>query len=84
MGDNLMSVVYVAAVCIIPVLLAVTLHDVAHGWAVGKLGDYTAQAICRVSSHSLRHIEPVGTVALPEMLLIFSAPFMLGGQNRCQ
>ena len=79
MGDNLMSVVYFAAVCIIPVLLAVTLHDVAHGWTVGKLGDYMAQAIGRVSFHSLRHIEPVGTVARPEMLLIFSAPFMLGG-----
>ena len=68
MGDDLMSVVYVASVWIIPVLLAVTLHEVAHGWTTGKLGDYTAPAMGRVSFIPLRHIEPAGTVALPGFL----------------
>ena len=78
MGDDLMSVVYVASVCIIPVLLVVTLHEVAHGWTAGNLGDYTARAIGRVTFNSLRHIELAGMVALPGLLLIFSAPFMFG------
>ena len=78
MGDDLMSVVYVASVWIIPVLFALTLHEVANGWTAGNLGDYSARAISRVSFNSLQHIGPAGTVAPQGLLLIFSAPFMFG------
>ncbi len=55
---------------IIPVLLAITLHEAAHGWAAWKLGDDTAMRLGRVSFNPLRHIDPFGTVLLPAMLLV--------------
>jgi len=67
----------------IPVLLAITLHEVAHGWAALALGDRTAQMLGRLSLNPLKHVDPVGTIAVPLMLLISSAlmglpPFVFG------
>ncbi|MDQ2696475.1 MAG: site-2 protease family protein [Pseudomonadota bacterium] len=56
-----------------PILLAVTLHEVAHGWAALTLGDTTARASGRLSLNPLRHVDPVGTVLVPGLL------FLLGG-----
>ena len=53
-----------------PVLLAVTLHEVAHGWMALKLGDTTAFAQGRLSLNPLRHVDPVGTVLVPAILLL--------------
>lgn len=78
MGGDLQAIVYTASVWVIPVLLAVTLHEAAHGWTAWKLGDDTARALGRVSFNPLRHIDPVGTVALPGLLLVLSAPFLFG------
>ena len=78
MGDDLLALVYTASVWGIPVLLAVTLHEAAHGWTAWMLGDDTAKVLGRGSFHPLRHIEPVGTGALPGLLLVFSAPFLVG------
>ena len=84
MGDDLLALVYTASVWGIPVLLAVTLHEAAHGWTAWKLGDDTAKVLGRVSFNPLRHIDPVGTVALPGFLLVFSAPFLFGWLSRYQ
>jgi Zn-dependent protease len=67
----------------IPVLLAITLHEVAHGWAALSLGDRTAQMLGRLSFNPIKHIDPVGTIAVPLMLLISSSlmglpPFVFG------
>ena len=78
MGGDLQSICYPASVWIVPVLLAVTLHEAAHGWTAWKLGDDTARTLGRVSFNPLRHIDPVGTVALPGLLMILSAPFLFG------
>ena len=78
MGGDLQSIVYTASVWVVPVLLAVTLHEAAHGWTAWKLGDDTARTLGRVSFNPLRHIDPVGTVALPGLLMILSAPFLFG------
>lgn len=56
-----------------PILLAITLHEVAHGWVALVLGDATAHAQGRLSLNPLRHIDPVGTVLVPAML------YLLGG-----
>ncbi len=53
-----------------PVLLAVTLHEVAHGWMALKLGDTTAFSQGRLSLNPLRHIDPVGTILVPAILLL--------------
>jgi len=68
----------VASVWILPVLLAITLHEAAHGYVAWRLGDDTAYRQGRVSFNPLRHVDPMGTVLLPAMLLLAKAPFLFG------
>jgi Zn-dependent protease len=58
----------------IPVLFAVTLHEVAHGWMARYFGDRTAELLGRLSLNPLRHIDPVGTLLIPGLLLAVGAP----------
>ncbi len=58
----------------IPVLLAVTLHEAAHGWMARYFGDRTAELLGRLSLNPLRHIDPIGTVLVPGLLLAVGAP----------
>jgi len=58
------------AVGAIPVLLAITLHEVAHGWAAKRRGDRTAEMLGRLSLNPLKHIDPVGTVLVPLILYL--------------
>ena len=62
----------------LPVLMAVTLHEVAHGRAARYFGDRTAEAQGRLSLNPLRHVDPVGTVLIPLVLLAISSPFLFG------
>lgn len=55
-------------------LLAITVHEAAHGWAALKLGDPTAYNLGRVSLNPLAHIDPIGTVLVPLILVLFGAP----------
>lgn len=71
------------AIWTIPVLLAITLHEVAHGWAALAFGDRTAQMLGRLSLNPLKHVDPVGTIAVPLSLLLMSwlmgsQPFLFG------
>ena len=61
----------------IPVLFAITLHEVAHGWAARALGDPTAAALGRLSLNPIRHIDPVGTILVPAVML-FLGGFLFG------
>lgn len=56
------------------VLFAITIHEAAHGWAAYKLGDPTAHAMGRITLNPLAHIDPVGTILLPVILVIMGAP----------
>jgi Zn-dependent protease len=58
----------------IPVLFAVTLHEVAHGWMARYFGDRTAELLGRLSLNPLRHIDPVGTVLVPGLMLVAGGP----------
>lgn len=49
----------------IPVLFAITVHEVAHGWVAKRLGDKTAMMMGRLTLNPLKHIDPIGTVILP-------------------
>ena len=63
----------------IPVLFAITLHEVAHGWAARYFGDQTAALQGRLSLNPLRHIDPIGTVAMPLLLYFMtSGAFVFG------
>jgi Zn-dependent protease len=65
------------SVAAIPILLAITLHEVAHGRVARHFGDRTAEAQGRLSLNPLRHIDPIGTVAVPLVLLALSG-FLFG------
>ncbi|WP_446831358.1 site-2 protease family protein [Candidatus Foliamicus sp.] len=77
--NSLAEMVYGLSVWAVPLLLAITLHEAAHGYAALKLGDDTAQRLGRISINPLRHIDPFGTVAMPVLLLLLSGgSFMFG------
>jgi Zn-dependent protease len=73
-----LTIVQIIAVAILPVLFAITLHEVAHGWAARLLGDDTAARLGRLSVNPLHHIDLVGTVLIPGMLLLLKTGFMFG------
>jgi Zn-dependent protease len=55
----------------IPVLFAITVHEVAHGWVALKLGDRTAQMMGRLTLNPIKHVDPIGTILVPGVLLLF-------------
>jgi Zn-dependent protease len=62
------------SIWVIPVLFAVTLHEVAHGWMARYFGDRTAEMLGRLSLNPLRHIDPIGTVLVPGLMLAVGGP----------
>jgi Zn-dependent protease len=74
-----LNIVQVIAIYAIPVILAITLHEAAHGYVAMRFGDMTAFAAGRVSLNPIRHIDPVGTVVLPLALLALAKLFGGGG-----
>ena len=62
---------------IVPVVFAITVHEVAHGWVASQLGDQTARLLGRLTLNPLKHVDPVGTVILPLVLLVIGG-FMFG------
>ncbi|MDI3258830.1 MAG: site-2 protease family protein [Sinobacteraceae bacterium] len=72
-----LSVVQKLAVWALPVLFAVTLHEVAHGWVARSLGDPTAARLGRLSLNPLNHVDPLGTLLIPGLLLAFGG-FIFG------
>lgn len=72
------SAIQTVTVWAIPILLAVTLHEAAHGFAADRLGDDTARRLGRMSLNPLRHVDPFGTILLPALLLLARAPFLFG------
>jgi Zn-dependent protease len=67
-----------AALYAVPLLLGVIAHEVAHGWTAEKLGDPTARMMGRITLNPLVHIDLVGTVILPALLLLVQSPFLFG------
>jgi Zn-dependent protease len=63
---------------VLPLVIAITFHEAAHGFVAHRLGDNTAFQLGRVSFNPLKHIDPFGTVILPGILLLSHAPFLFG------
>jgi Zn-dependent protease len=64
-GIDFGGILWTISVVAVPLILAITVHEMAHGWAAMKLGDFTAHSQGRVSLNPLRHVDPVGTIAVP-------------------
>ncbi|MFV0284738.1 MAG: site-2 protease family protein [Castellaniella sp.] len=73
--DNLIQTIAVYA---LPVLFAITLHEAAHGYVARYFGDHTAEQAGRISLNPLRHIDPMGTLLVP-LVLLFATKLMGGG-----
>jgi Zn-dependent protease len=69
---------FTASVWVIPIVLAVTLHEAAHGYVAWRLGDDTAKLLGRVTFNPLKHVDAMGTVVVPALLLLSGAPFLFG------
>lgn len=65
-------------VWILPVVLAITVHEVAHGWVAKKYGDNTAFMLGRLTLNPIKHIDLVGTIIIPGLLLITGTGFIFG------
>lgn len=63
------SLIQTIIIWAIPVIFAITIHEVAHGWMALKLGDRTAQMLGRLTLNPIKHIDPLGTIIVPGLLL---------------
>ena len=69
---------YDISVWVVPLVIAITFHEAAHGFVAHRLGDNTAWERGRVTFNPLKHIDPFGTVVLPAILLLSHSPFLFG------
>jgi Zn-dependent protease len=72
------SLIYAASIWVIPLIIAITFHEAAHGYVARFFGDNTAWQFGRVTLNPFKHIDPVGTVLLPALLFISRSPFLFG------
>ena len=63
---------------VMPVLLAITVHETAHGWVARRFGDKTAQMLGRLTLNPIKHIDPVGTILVPAVMLLLPGGFVFG------
>ncbi|HET7888512.1 MAG TPA: site-2 protease family protein [Bradyrhizobium sp.] len=69
---------YDFSVWVLPLVIAITFHEAAHGFVAHRLGDDTAYKLGRVSFNPIRHIDPFGTLMMPAILLMAHSPFLFG------
>jgi Zn-dependent protease len=69
---------YSISVWVLPLVIAITFHEAAHGFVAHRLGDNTAWQLGRVTFNPLKHIDPFGTLLLPALLLVAHSPFLFG------
>lgn len=76
--QSLNGFAYEVSIWFLPVIIAITFHEAAHGFVAHLRGDDTAWRLGRVSFNPLKHVDPFGTIVLPAMLLLSGAPFLFG------
>jgi Zn-dependent protease len=70
--------IYLFSIWALPVIIAITFHEAAHGFAAHRLGDDTAWRLGRVTLNPIKHIDPFGTILLPGILLLAHSPVLFG------
>ena len=78
------TILYTASTWVLPVLLAITLHEAAHGFVAHRLGDDTAYRLGRVTLNPLKHIDPFGTILLPAISWSCAPHFYSDTRSRCR
>lgn len=77
-GFDLAGALQTLSVAAIPVLFAITIHEVAHGWVARRCGDATALMAGRLTLNPVKHIDPIGTIAVPLFMLMMPGNFLFG------
>ncbi len=75
---HLAAMISTATTWILPIIFAVTFHEAAHGFVALRFGDDTALRAGRVTFNPLKHVDPVGTILLPAMMILTRMPFLFG------
>ncbi len=75
---NDLTLIQRIVVWVLPVIFAITVHEVAHGWVAKKYGDNTASRLGRLTLNPIKHIDILGTIIIPGLLLATSAGFIFG------
>jgi Zn-dependent protease len=78
MGGNWAAVLGEATTWVLPVIVAVTFHEAAHGFVAYRFGDDTAWRLGRVTFNPLKHVDGFGTIVLPALLILIRSPFLFG------
>ena len=73
-----LTIIQKIAVWILPVVFAITVHEAAHGWVAKKYGDNTAFRLGRLTLNPIKHIDPLGTIIIPGLLLLTGTGFIFG------
>ncbi len=68
------DLVYSVSIWLIPLIIAIVLHEISHGWVANMLGDPTAAELGRLSPNPVKHVDPIGTIVLPLVLALSKAP----------
>jgi len=76
-GAQLSNFIQIITIGAIPILFAITVHEVAHGWVARQFGDRTAEMLGRLTLNPIKHIDPVGTIAVP-LLMVWLGGFLFG------
>jgi Zn-dependent protease len=72
------TMLYTASTWVLPVVIAITLHEAAHGFVAHRLGDDTAYRLGRVTFNPLKHVDLFGTILMPAILLLVRSPVLFG------
>jgi Zn-dependent protease len=78
MNQQFGPLLYMISIWALPAIVAITFHEAAHGFVARLLGDDTASRLGRVTFNPLKHIDPIGTILLPAMLILLRSPFLFG------
>jgi Zn-dependent protease len=73
-----LNLVQKIVVWVLPVLFAITVHEVAHGWLASRLGDKTALMLGRLTLNPVKHVDPLGTILIPGLLMLMQTGFIFG------
>ena len=76
--EDINAIIQAIAVQALPVIFAITLHEAAHGYVARHFGDNTAWLAGRISLNPLRHVDLIGTILIPAVLLLSGSPFLFG------
>ncbi|HEY4485670.1 MAG TPA: site-2 protease family protein [Nitrospiria bacterium] len=79
---NISGILHQISITALPLLMAVILHEVAHGWVANRRGDPTARMLGRLTLNPLPHIDPIGTIAVPVVLLLSTGGAFVFGWAR--